>query len=255
MASLAELSLRQVSLQQIIDLGFDAFPYTDEFYALLLNKLNEDLVPIYFDRQITFQTLQEEIIFLVGSQDIPLDYNNVSVYWFIDDGRYTAFISDIKHRYVSKNTYDSLETLVGDLLYILRSSDEDPINGEIIADDIITDDDDEYDLLSYMAEKKEAVVDTLQEALNKGNYIHLIDILEKFSIWPYNNLYNAYIIPHQSGAVVIGSFIPDQDDFDPEFDVASSPFIYLYSPETLRLLLAIVAYNNEDNYTIITKNF
>ena len=244
--SLATQTLRHLSLEQLLEIGFDRLPTSDEFYRALGAKLHSNLEFYYDNEEVGWLSLEADILFLTQNEKQPLIYRYISaqkyfigykdtiVYWRRQNGKYLLIWDQEGGVYT--DIYNTLDELVGKVLcYIFREGSS---KGSIAEPLTLTSDDRE--VFGFMKRQHQKQIEEMHNHLKKGELIMIDDELSKLSVYPFTKINSGYLVLDEEKLTIISILIID-DMVKP--DITWVPI------EDAHLILSILAYN-PDTYRL-----
>jgi hypothetical protein len=247
MSSLSSLAVQQARLEDIINIGLDSLPSSNDFLSSLAKKISPQIVDHY--KIIGWDKFRSDLIFLLEHEGESLDYANISLYWSRWDDGYLLLSAEMDDTAANHFYYETLDEVLGQIFDSLIELQEDPRSGMAIEDDLI--DPVQRQVLEFMVEKNQDDVDKIFDHLEKGGLIELNKAMNEFSIFPLNESVSARMVLDENKLVIVGLFQGGMiEEVDPEFNTPSDSYVIQYSREDAKLILAILIYNR-DAYRLI----
>jgi len=247
MSSLASLAVQQARLEDIIDIGLDSLPSSNDFLSSLAKKISPQIVDHY--KVIGWDKFRSDLIFLLEHEGEPLDYINISLYWSRWSDGYLLLSAEMDDTAANHFYYETLDEVLGQIFDSLIELQENPRSGMTIEDDFI--EPIQRQVLEFMVEKNRDDVDKFFDHLEKGGLIELNRVMNEFSIYPLNESVSARIILDENKLVIVGLLQGGMiEDVNPEFNTSLDSYVTQYSRKDAKLILAIFIYN-QDAYRLI----
>lgn len=256
MASLAVQSLRNFTIEQILDIGFDRLPTTDEFYKALAAKIDSKIIPYYVNNWIA---LENELLLIYNNEATLINYAGATLYWTRRNEGYLLLImnwldgDDIKDLLLS--TFDDIVREIIKSFNKQKFSVRTPYTKSNEFDFGL----EEIVILHVMSQQHDNEIESLLSSLTHGDVI-TFSKLPILSIDPFIATVSGAIVFDNDRLSLIGikeeiedSEVSDDEDIDPEIDEDKSYTIYnFYFEEDINLFLAILTYN-PDTYKLLGK--
>ena len=244
MASLSVQTLKHLSLEQILDIGFDRLPRNDEFYRAIGRKIGEEELESYYEDQ-GWSKLEDDLIFLIKNRGKILEYNSsLCIYWEKTSKGYTIISAKAEYNEINILEYITLEATMDVLFGLIFFYPLNPSLGSEQTLSAYEEDDEDDEILEIMYRKKEDLVNDLIQHLESGKAIDIQGPLTHLSIPPFTSIVSGLIILRKDILHVIGT----RHDEVEEKEVA---FGTLISKRNTNRILAILAYNT-DSYEVLT---
>ena len=247
MSSLVSLAVQQARLEDIIDIGLDSLPSSNDFLSSLAKKISPQIVDHY--KIIGWDNFRSDLIFLLEHEGECLDYVNISLYWSRWGDGYLLLSAEINDTAANHFYYETLDDVLGQIFDSLIELQENPRSGMTIEDDFI--DPLQRQVLEFMVENNRDDVDKLFDHLEKGGLIELNKKVDEFSIYPLTESVSARIILDDNKLVIVGLLQGGMiEDINPEYFSSLDSYVNQYSRNDAKLILAIFIYN-QDAYHLI----
>ena len=241
-STLTSIAMQYVTLEDILEIGLESLPASDDFLRSLARTISEEIVPYY--ERIGWKEFTKDLLFLVQNEGELLDYDNVSIYWSAWNQQYLLISAEANDRAASYFIYESLDEVMAQLFLTLIENHESLRDADI--ESPITLVPKQKEVYDFMALRYQDDVDTLWNYLDEGGLVEITGQLGIFALYPLNDTSSAYVVMDDEKLVIIGLFSNDLfDDIDPEFGQRSTPFAIHFPRDDARRILAILVYNPE----------
>lgn len=243
MASLSVQTLKHLSLEEILNIGFDRLPRNDEFYKAVAQKLKETEVETYYNK-VGWSKFEDDLLFLINNEGKPLIYKRLKnhcsfcIYWCKANNKYKVIAAKITYYTVSIIDYESLEETIAELFRLIISFPFVPSQGREPKPKLKQGYHMYKEIFDFMYLKKKDVVTELVQHLTSGKTI-TIDGQLNLSFPPFSNNSLASIIYHKGTFNIIGI----------RYDEMFVAYGMQFSQEEIYHVLAILVYN-EDSYEL-----
>lgn len=248
MASLSVQTLKHLTLEQILSVGFDRLPNTKEFYCAILDKIDPEIKDYY--EEADRSTFERDLLFIVNNEGNPINCLATSFYWRRVDQKYLLVWSGDWIEFVYLKYFDSLESLLAkmyhDIIVDYASFDKGVVGGSL---DIPFD---FRPILEVMYSQKEQEILALEEKLANGSYIKITAELVNLSLSPLTVTSDAIVILDNNELIIAGVKIlkKEEKDLGDESLEYLQPYAVKVSGGDIHRILAIFTYN-KDSYELL----
>lgn len=246
--TLLSLATRQVSLDDVLSIGLDNLPASDDFLRALATSITEEIVPYYEKKG--WPLFRQDLLFILDMMGETLDYQEVSLYWNEHHQKYILMTSEVNDTAAGYFIYDTLDDVVGQILLTLIENHEVVQNADISSN--VTLNSRQQEVYDFMAERHHDDVTILWDHLEIGGLVEITGGLDLFSLYPLYITTSAYLVLDADKLVIVGLFNDNVfDDIDPEFNRVTTPYVISFSRSDAKRILAILVYNPE-SYQLVT---
>lgn len=238
MASLAVQSLKHLSLEQILDIGFDSLPHTEEFFRGLIDKLDRDHNE-YYDHVCDWSQFEKDLLFIVNNERKPLNYKGFAFYWRRVEQEY-ILVSGEAISYI--HYFEDFESLMNEIFtsILLNYGRLD----EGVIKDSFTIPSDVRPILEMMYSQKEKEVLELKNKVDSA-YLEITLPLMTLPIFPLTKTKTAMALFDDDDLIIVGAMIRKKE----YREKLNKGYAIKVPAKDVHLILAILAYN-EDSYEL-----
>lgn len=249
MASLAVQSLKHLTLEQIIEVGFDRIPNTEEFYRALVLRMNiDEFMDIY--QEFGWTLFVKEVLFMIENEGKPLSIFNTVLFWKRYGNKYVIYSLHGDEFYSSdEQVFNTLDEVIGHAIYVVHQHDN--IVTELEEEELSEVTSKIRPILKLMSKKHKNKIEKLYQHLQKGGIIRIHNPMGTLSMYPLSDTLGATLLLNDDKITIIGAAAYL---YGTPARVSAVNYANQFIPEDTKLVLAILAYNQKD-YKLIKPKY
>ena len=242
--SLSVQAAKHLSLQQLLDIGFERLPSSEEFFEALVKQI----VPDFFDNYLetSWFDFEKDLLFITQNEGQPLNFPQGALFWrrqgntyFVAKATVAAFDDSI-YRFEALYT-DDLESVIHHSLEVIWDNkntimDSIPIKRSKIKGPA-------RKILQIMLSEKQKKVNKYLEHLQEGNTIEFEESPADLSLFPLTDISKGAILLEKEKLIIIGLFRSSGKGYLNKDLTFMTPNVMCYTGDDIPLVLSILSYN------------
>lgn len=238
MTTLAVQTLKHLTLEQVLTLGFDSLPNTPEFYKLLAQRLHHVLASHY--ELSGLSKFERDLRFIMEHKGKPLQYDDeFAIYWTKKGDKFMTITASYMSEDVDIYNFDTLEEMLNCILFMIEFRIRIMSGKEIIKtllNKVFR------ETLDVLVSQYRQPIKHLNERLENGDAIAIKKPPTDLSFFPLTQSASIVLFMNDGLLTIIGT---KKDGWNEEGYINIQTYMLQFLPEDKDRVLAIFAYNQE----------